>query len=234
VNYKDGDLVYLKPEEILYDKDIYPRKQGFSQATIDEYAENFENLPPVLVNQRGVQLDGYHRINAGIKIGSDIIAAIVRVTKSKSEDKSIARRANAKHGLKLTKEDKMAIAQEEFGIVSDAELADELGVSPRTIYNWTKDLRDKRDAEDLEKITNMWLSCETHETIAEAVNMIRQTVSDKIRKIAENCKISQTGIFADYAQEGTTQLFFSTWDVSNVLISLPKSLRTSCTTSLSQ
>jgi hypothetical protein len=66
----------------------------------------------------------------------------------------------------------------------------------------------------------MWLSCETHETIAEAVNMVRQTVSDKIRKIAENCKISQTGIFADFTQEGSPLLVSSDWYFENGITAL--------------
>ena len=221
LNVKSGDIVYLKPEDIRYNPNIYPRSEGYSQTTVDEYAEDLEKLPPILINQKGEPLDGVHRWRAHLQAEVDRIACKVQVTESEAEDRAISVKTNVKHGLKLTKADKISYAQREWGNTSDDKLIEDLSITKKTLYNWTKDLRAKQEAEDIERISNMWLSCETHETIAEAVNMVRQTVSDKIRKIAENCKISQTGIFADFALEGSKLLVSSVWTSENGINVLP-------------
>jgi len=214
-NYKDGNLVYLNPNDIKFDEDIYPRKHGHNQALIDEYAteSNFAMLPPSLVNQRGYQLDGYHRIKAAIKRGETKIPCILRVTKSKAEDRSIARRANSKHGWKLSKEDKVAIALEDWDIIPIPELADDLGVEPRTIYNWTEAPRAKKKAELEAKVgstlKNMWLACEPNKIIAETLSKITgeewsdQNVRDAIKVIYNPAKdvYPELSRFEDFRDE---------------------------------
>jgi hypothetical protein len=86
------------PWEAVWIKDgVGPR--GINSATVEQYAESFQSLPPIRV-QRGTfaLIDGRHRLQSAAKAGSDFIR-IEEVDVADEDLVETAFRANLEHGL---------------------------------------------------------------------------------------------------------------------------------------
>ena len=92
------------------------------------------NFPPVLVFDDGEKLilaDGFHRHAAAVKEGRGHILAEIRKG-TRSDAVRAALSANSHHGLRLSNADKrrcVRLALEEFGKLSDRQVADVCGIS---------------------------------------------------------------------------------------------------------
>jgi hypothetical protein len=74
-------------DEIVYREDLYPRIEH-SPSTVQAYAEQLENLPPIEVNQRNELIDGWHRWTAHKKNQHEKIRTIVTETNSDTRSSS--------------------------------------------------------------------------------------------------------------------------------------------------
>lgn len=223
-------IFYMKTEDVIFHEGAYPREH-WHQEVINKYVEAIKagkQLPPIDVNRSGILVDGYHRLQAYIMLGIQYIPCLILETKSDSDaDVKIASfKKNNAHGQNLSQKEmqNMAIEQYLMGL-SYKEIVKIVPVSEKTIFNWTKDVREKQEAAELEVIKSMWYRCETHKAIAEAVGKLRggkdvaqSTVSDKIKNFTENCKLAKSSevYFADFDEEGSILQVFNRWDIDDI------------------
>lgn len=191
----------VKVADLVFRKDLYPRINT-NPATVQEYAELLDVLPPIEINQHNEIIDGWHRWTAHKKVAQSDIAVIVTETGSDAELLEMAIERNAKYGLQLSLADKQDVARKIYNATSEKErkgkkarLAGILSVSERTIQGWLsridKDSKEKRD----KRIFDLWLACYTQEEIAEREGISREAVSDttanfgNLGNLAENTKV---------------------------------------------
>lgn len=176
--------------EVVFREDLYPRIEKNS-STVQKYAEDLEVLPPIELNQRLELIDGWHRWTAHKKAESKTIKIIITNTSSDTDFLELAIERNASHGLQLSQDDKRDLARKIYSAAEDkkrdeikAKLVKLLSVSERTMRNWLSsidnDIKERRD----KKILNMWLTCHTHEEIADIVGLSRSQVSGILTELA--------------------------------------------------
>ena len=110
-----------KISEIIFREDLYPRFKP-DQATIQRYANAIEFLPPILINQNSILIDGFHRLKAHQLAGYDEIGIEILKTASEKELRKLAYQYNCKHGLQLSADEKERFAQDnlaDFGNFND-------------------------------------------------------------------------------------------------------------------
>jgi uncharacterized ParB-like nuclease family protein len=121
----------IKLSEIVLDAGTQVRA-GLNEATVADYAEALAEgakFPPVIVfhdGSRYVAADGFHRIEAAIRIGARQIECDVRKG-GKADALKFALGCNAHHGLRRTNADKrhaVGLALKEFPKASNAAIAE--------------------------------------------------------------------------------------------------------------
>jgi len=201
-----------KVEDIVWRKDLYPRFDP-NPATIQQYAESLEQLPPIEINQHNELIDGYHRWTAHKKAGVGTINVTVTPTVSDREFLFLAIKRNAVRGLQLTNDEKKAqvLALYTGKDSEKAEFAALFSVSERTIDRWTarrdKDMKEQRD----KRIADLWLACWTEQEIADEVGCDRATVN---RLIEEPCKIDswqKCTVLSEYREPDWTPPLYNVW-----------------------
>ena len=178
---KEANASTVKVADIVWRKDLYPRFEA-DPATIQNYAECIDVLPPIEINQRNELIDGYHRWTAHKKKNVADIAVIVTKTVSDADLLKRAITANAKHGLQLSIGDKkrMAVKLYETKESTKEELAELLSVTVRAVSGWVQNIDDARKEEVREKIFSMWLACYTDQEIGDTVEHTQQSINKKI------------------------------------------------------
>lgn len=180
--------------DVVFREDLYPRIET-SATTVQKYAEDLSVLPPIEVNQHNELIDGWHRWTAHKKNGVATIVAIVTETKSDADLLERAISTNASHGLQLSQRDKEKMAgrlysafltgkpSKEECAAYKSRLATILSVDLSSVQRWTS--RDDKDYKrELEETAfRLWLSCHTHEEIAEATGWSRPTVTTFVEKL---------------------------------------------------
>jgi hypothetical protein len=201
-----------KVSEIVWREDLYPRFEP-SPATIQQYAESIDELPPIEINQRNELIDGYHRWTAHKKAGCETISVTVTQTASDREFLLLAIRRNATHGLQLNMEEKKKFARELYTVKDGEkeELIKLLSVSKRTIYDWLsrkdKDLKEERNR----KIAELWLACYTEEEIAEQVDLSVFPVHQLLEKPYEIANLQKNKILSEYNEPDWTPPIYNVW-----------------------
>lgn len=190
-NTNAKEIKEVDVDKVVIRDDLYPRIEK-STSTVQKYAENLEVLPPIELNQRFELIDGWHRLTANKKAGIKTIKAIITNTGSDRELLELAIERNACHGLQLSLEDKRDLARKIYSAAEDkkrdeikAKLVKLFSVSERTMRNWLSsidtDIKERRD----KKILNMWLTCHTHEEIADIVGLSRSQVGEILMESAK-------------------------------------------------
>ncbi|HOI69291.1 MAG TPA: ParB N-terminal domain-containing protein [Methanothrix sp.] len=139
----------MKLAEITLDPDLQPRV-AMDHATIAEYAEEMEagaTFPAITVFDDGSQkwlADGWHRYVAAQKAGLEEIDVDLR-TGSRRDALLFSISANAKHGLRRSRDDKRRgvlalLSDPEWSVLSDRELARMAGVTHPTIAKYRAEL----------------------------------------------------------------------------------------------
>lgn len=179
----------VKIDQIRLIKELYPRFE-LDNTAVNLYRTNLENLPPILVNQDHILIDGYHRLVAHRIEQKETIEAEIINTSSDGDVLVEAIRRNSTHGKQLSYEEKKELARKLYqnGFKENLkELQDILAVHLNTLNNWLRDLkeqeRDKRDRD----VLGLFLKCLTQEEIAERVEVTQKTVSNILEKIT-NCE----------------------------------------------
>jgi hypothetical protein len=186
--------------DVVFRADLYPRIEQ-SAATVQQYKECLDVLPPIEVNQRNELIDGWHRWTAHRSAEAPSIAVTVTETRSDAHLLELAIERNASHGLQLSQADKQSMARriyhetpEKERKTKKADLARVLSVPERTVQSWLsridKDAKEARNS----RIFDLWLSCHTQEEIAERENLTQQAVAKlsdgftTFGSLAESCK----------------------------------------------
>lgn len=166
----------IKVSEIMVDEALYPRS-GFDSDIVNRYRLAIDELPPIVVTDEKVLVDGYHRLIAHqIEQRETIEAEEIKVARGDVLWETT--KLNAKHGHELEKGDKARLAREFFKDGRDIdEIAGVLSVGARSVQRWTEKLRETEKEERARQIWDMWLGRRTQEEIAEAVGVDQSAVS---------------------------------------------------------
>ena len=120
-------------------------------SVIAQYADIFDALPPIEINQHTEVIDGWHRVHAAKRAHRTEIAYVV--VEIKDDDLSDRMwESNLKHGVQYTRAQRQThgLKLHERGLTAKV-VAQRVGVSASSVYSWTKEVREKqkqeRDAE---------------------------------------------------------------------------------------
>ncbi len=201
MNGSDGNTTVTRaPSSIVFRQDLYPRFNP-DQKLIERYAQSVELLPPILINQADILIDGYHRLKAHQIAGAKEITCQVRETASEKELKRLAYQFNSHHGLQLSDDEKRAYANEMIAEVSASELAAVLSVDERTISRWTKERRRSLEEERDRRIVELYLRAwNTQEAVAQAVDTTQRTVSNVVES-------RKNGQLSDFSKDFSPYLY---------------------------
>ena len=165
----------IKISDIKLDTTIYPRVKHDDE-TVTLYRTAIDNLPPITITNENWLVDGYHRYLAHIAEGRQEIATeVLNIPKEQILVEAIRR--NAIHGKQLTRLEKRQLAQQLYPMAIN-ELAQLLGVTERSVRDWTADQRRNEDEARNERIWQAWLVCKSTREIGEAENLSQETVAN--------------------------------------------------------
>lgn len=200
------NLIEIALKDIQVLNDVYPR-DSFDNETVNAYALNLESLPPIVISEEKILVDGYHRLLAyGLGKRETIKAVIMKVSKDRILWE--ATKLNSKHGKQLTKDEKRRLA----GIFYKnngctlAQISDVLAVSEATLSDkWLRDLiRDAREQQK-QDIIQFYLACWTQEEIANKTQVTQGRIAQIINKFKTE-EINKINLIPDSLQ------LFNVWN----------------------
>lgn len=206
-------------DKIKFRDDLYPRLKHDS-ALVQKYAQDLELLPPIEINQHDELIDGFHRWTAYKTNEVQDIPVVVTQTVSEVELLRLAIQSNSKHGWQLNEKDKKAAAVRLYasatGLTKD-EIAVDLSVSVRTVSGYLSDIDKQVRQQQKQQVFDLYMSCHTHQAIADKLNIPRQTTTDTIKSLAENGSIADFGqsLAFDKDQDFTPPLY-NIWNFSKL------------------
>lgn len=169
----------VNPNDIKFEKDYYPRSGGIDNQYLDLLQlADWMTLPPILVNEDLILVDGYHRLTlAKMRNLSQIKVKQRNIPKEKILEEAV--RLNAKFGMQLSQSDKRKVARKLFqdGTHKVPSLAKLLSVSTSFINKWTSDIRKERVKTRNEEILDLYLEGWTEAEIAKKVTLSRPRVT---------------------------------------------------------
>jgi len=157
--------VKVRVEDIKYVKDFYPRG-GIDNTYLDLLKlAPFESLPPILVNQDMILVDGNHTLTLAKTLGKKE----VEVEQEEIAENDLLKRAverNAIHGHQLTPGEKRNVILRlyKLGFKEVTQLAAIVGVDLTTVNRVTSDLRKEETEARNEKVLDLWLEGYTQES----------------------------------------------------------------------
>jgi len=181
-------------KEIQIRMDLYPR-QEVDNKKIQEYSENVELLPPIIINQDNILIDGLHRIKANKQAGNTEIECVVEKTTSENEIYLRAIETNSTHGLQLSMKDKQSVAIKLYDLKNRERLIKSLSIAPRTFDGWVSNKAKQLKQEKEEEAINLYLHAElTQKDVAERIGISEGEIS----KILTNCKNAEKKDFTPF------------------------------------
>lgn len=203
--------VEVNISDIVFLSNIYPRGQH-KPALVQEYESALNLMPPIMLNQDGILIDGYHRYLAHKAAGRLTIKAVIVQTKDEDEAYLLSNELNCKHGDKLSLSDKRRNALRMYSMGLDrAEIMRRLSVAPSSLSEWFKDKEKIRREELKKRILDLWLACFTAQEIADQIGSTLQPVQDQIEKfracdsdLKKNRKVS-------FSEEGWKTPLYNVW-----------------------
>ena len=165
-------------DDVVLRDDLDPRLGDRDDVLIQQYADIFDALPPIEINQHNELIDGWHRVRAAERAKRKEIAYVVVETDGDDDlgDKMWA--ANLKHGVQYSR------AQRQIrGVklhkrkLTAQEIAERVGVGINTVYRWTKELRESEKQERDQAALELAGEGKTQQEIADQLSIPRQTIS---------------------------------------------------------
>lgn len=219
----------IRLSDIVFDESLYPRKEH-DPLTVQKYTscideiENSGNLITISSDKR--LLDGKHRWLAYRTVfetdKDKEIPVYIDDTIGEAQLFKVAIGLNAQHGYQLSQSDKKDCAVKMFNMrISPEEIQKALSVSKRTVSNWLEaPLKDQRERAN-QTIMDMYLACYSQEEIATAVDLPRQTVTDKINIFADMSNLAKSGkTLANHEEDGFQIPLFNLWRKSKITTDL--------------
>jgi DNA modification methylase len=202
----------VRISEIVFRNDLYPRLEH-NQQKAQEYSENIEYLPPIIVNQHNELIDGKHRFIAHQLADREEIDVEVWQTASDLQLLHFAIKTNSAHGQQLSQSDKKRNAQKlygsgERGAEAKKELSQLLSVTIKSINTWVADFDKTEREERKKKIYELWTKCYTAEEIGEVVGLSKQAMDIEVCLILENLpKLGKV----QFSEEDFTPPIYNIW-----------------------
>ena len=165
-------------DDVVLRDDLDPRLGERDDDLIAQYADIFDALPPIEINQHNEVIDGWHRVRAAEWAKRTEIAYVVVET---VDDDDLADRmweSNLRHGVQYTRDQRqthgLKLHEREL---SAKEIAERVGVGINTVYRWTKAYRDKVKQERDQAVIALAEEGKTQQEIADDLGIPQQTVS---------------------------------------------------------
>ena len=182
-----------KINEIEIRMDLYPR-QEVDNRKIQEYSENVDLLPPIIINQDNILIDGLHRLKANKQAGNTEIECVVEKTASENEIYLRAIETNSTHGLQLSMKDKQSVAVKLYDLKNRERLIKSLSIAPRTFDGWVSNKAKQLKQEKEEEAISLYLHAEmTQQEVAERVGISPQFMSELVKKSID----SKNAVYGD-------------------------------------
>ena len=182
-------------DEVVLRDDLDPRLGDRDDDLIAQYADIFDALPPIEINQHNELIDGWHRVRAAEHAKKTEIAYVVVDTKDDDDLADKMWDANLKHGVQYTRQQRktQGIKLHDRGLTAK-DISQRVGVSASSVYGWTKELRDKEKQERGAEIARLREQGMTQQQIADEVGIERSTVAKTVKdsKTGEIHKASES------------------------------------------
>ena len=167
--------------DVVLRDDLDPRLGERDDDLIQQYADIFDALPPIEINQQNELIDGWHRVRAAQHAERTDIAYVVVETESDDDlaDKMWA--ANLKHGVQYTRLQRKTQGIKLHGrglMVKD--IAQRVGVSVSSVYSWTKEQREQEKQERDAEIVRLREEGMTQQEIADELGVAQGTIAKNI------------------------------------------------------
>jgi len=191
-----------KISDIKIKMDLYPRMEQDNKK-IQEYSENIENLPPILINQDNILIDGLHRLKAHKQAELKEIECDIEKTSSENELYLRAIETNSTHGLQLSIKDKQSVAVKLYDLKNRQRLIKALSISERAFDGWVSNKAKQLKEQKEEKAISTYLHAElTQKDVAERIGVSEAYISD----LFKNCKFA--------VPEDFTPFLYNLWSSS--------------------
>ena len=182
-------------DDVVLRDDLDPRLGERDADLIAQYAEIFDALPPIVINQKNELIDGWHRVKAAKHAQRTEIAYIVVETEDDADlgDKMWA--ANLKHGVQYTRVQRQTqgLKLHQRKLTAKA-IAERVGVGVNTVYRWTKELREEEKVEREQAVLELAEHGKTQQEIADELGIPQQTIS---RILTQNPQMVKMGKSAE-------------------------------------
>ena len=178
-------------DDVVLRDDLDPRLGERDDDLIAQYADIFDALPPIEINQGNELIDGWHRVRAAERAKRTEIAYVVVETDGDDDLSDKMWAANLKHGVQYTRIQRQTkgLKLQERGLKAK-EIADRVGVSAATVRRWTKDQRERDKQQRNETVIGLAEQGKTQAEIAEETGVPQSTVSDIL---TENVQMREIG-----------------------------------------
>jgi len=171
-------------KDIIIRMDLYPRME-VDNSKVQEYSENIENLPPIIINQDNILIDGLHRLKANKQAELTEIEVIIEHTKGENEIYLRAIETNSTHGLQLSMKDKQSVAIKLYDLKNRERLIKCLSISTRTFDGWVSNKAKQLKKEKEEEAIITYLHAELiQKQVAEIIGVSEAEMT----RILQNCK----------------------------------------------
>ena len=178
-------------DDVVLRDDLDPRLGDRDDDLIAQYADIFDALPPIEINQQNELIDGWHRVRAAKHANRTEIAYVVVETKDDDDLADKMWESNLRHGVQYTRAQRQTQGLKLHGRGLKAkEIADRVGVGASSVYGWTKEVRDKAKQERDDKIARLQAEGKNLQEIGDELDIDATTV-------ARNLQNSKTGKMQD-------------------------------------
>ena len=168
-------------DDVVLRDNLDPRLGQRDDDLIQQYAEIFDALPPIEINQDNELIDGWHRFLAAKQVDREQISYVVVETTDDDDLRDRMYAANLRHGVQYSREQKRAYGITLHGReLSAKEIARLSGVGVSTVYRWTRELREQDRQERDVEIQRLREDGLTQQEIADALEIAQSTVAEII------------------------------------------------------
>ena len=166
-------------DDVVLRDDLDPRRGDRDDDLIAQYADIFDVLPPIEINQHNEVIDGWHRVLAARHANRTEIAYVVVETEDDDDLSDRMWESNLKHGVQYTRDQRQThgLKLHERGLAAKV-VAQRVGVSASSVYSWTKELREKIKEERDSEIQRLRDEGLTQQEIADELEIGRSTVAE--------------------------------------------------------
>ena len=198
-------------DDVVLRDDLDPRLGERDDDLIAQYADIFDVLPPIEINQHNEVIDGWHRYLAAKQANRTEIAYVVVETDGDDDLADRMWAAILKHGVQYSRDQLQTrgLKLHERGIAAKVN-GIRVGVSASSVYSWTRELREQEKQDRDGEIARLRDEGMTTREIADEVGVDHTTVAavlenSQMRKIQQEPESeADSTIDADEEETGET------------------------------